>query len=194
MSFISDASHTPSLDQRSSGTVAGPRMRKRVRQRQANADGTRTHLSTHAHLHHPAQPHRRPRILLVHDHDPDAALVPQHVCPQPGRHQGSHEREQWRRKAAENGIQTGAVGQLAPGRRVTTGSGHDDVIVVWLQSAHHIDHGSGTSPVSADAVDVSGVERGNTVPAAVPAHTNFPAKRGNSATTTATTNNFAKWY
>jgi hypothetical protein len=58
---------------------------------------------------------RRAGVLLVDDDDADAAPVPQHVGVEPDRDESDGQR---RRKAAQDRVQTGTAGQLAPGTNV----------------------------------------------------------------------------
>jgi hypothetical protein len=80
-----------------------------------------------------------PGFLLVHDDGSDSTLVPQHVRLEPDRHE---DERQLRREAAEDGVQAGTAGQLAAGGRFATGSSHDDVGGLELESSLDVFVGS----------------------------------------------------
>jgi hypothetical protein len=82
-----------------------------------------------------------PGFLLVHDDDADTTLVPQHVRLEPDRHEDERQLRR-RREAAEDGVQAGTAGQFAAGGSFATGSSHDDVGGLELESSLDVFVGS----------------------------------------------------
>jgi hypothetical protein len=84
-----------------------------------------------------------PGFLLVNDDGADTTLVPQHVRLEPDRHEDEWQlRRRRRREAAEDGVQAGTAGQLAAGGSFATGSSHDDVGGLELESSLDVFVGS----------------------------------------------------
>lgn len=83
-----------------------------------------------------------PGFLLVHDDGSDTTLVPQHVRLEPDRHEDERQLRRRRREAVEDGVQAGTAGQLAAGGSFATGSGHDDVGGLELESSLDVFVGS----------------------------------------------------